>query len=177
MIFPDKFHTARLVLRPVMAADRDAIFVTYAQDAEVTRYLTWRPHRSRSDTGEYIAHCLATMATDTRTYVVTSREDGTVMGAFDLRRPAPHRLEFGYALGRAWWGQGLMTEALTEVVQWGLRRKRIFRIGSFCDVENAGSARVMEKAGLMREGLVRRFLIHPNISDEPRDCFSYARVR
>jgi [ribosomal protein S5]-alanine N-acetyltransferase len=177
MMFPDKFQTARLVLRPITPDDRDAIFDTYAQNAEVTRYLTWRPHRSRSDTADYIAHCRATSGKDTRTYVVTSREDGTVMGAFDLRRPAPHRLGFGYALGRAWWGQGLMTEALTDVVRWGINRKRIFRISAVCDVENAASARVMEKAGLIREGLLRRFLIHPNISDEPRDCFLYARVR
>jgi hypothetical protein len=29
----------------------------------------------------------------------------------------------------------------------------------------------------IREGLLRRWLLHPNISDEPRDCYSYARVR
>jgi RimJ/RimL family protein N-acetyltransferase len=53
----------------------------------------------------------------------------------------------------------------------------VFRIGAFCDVDNVASARVMEKSGLVREGLLRRWLMHPNISDEPRDCFSYARVR
>jgi ribosomal-protein-alanine N-acetyltransferase len=58
-----------------------------------------------------------------------------------------------------------------------LRQESVFRIGAVCDVENIGSARVMEKAGLVREGLSRRWLVHPNISDEPRDCFSYAIVR
>ncbi len=33
------------------------------------------------------------------------------------------------------------------------------------------------EAGLVREGLLRRWLMHPNISDEPRDCFIYARTR
>jgi RimJ/RimL family protein N-acetyltransferase len=70
-----------------------------------------------------------------------------------------------------------MTEALTEIVQWALAQPAIFRIGSVCDVDNIGSARVMEKAGLVREGVLRQWLIHPNISKEPRDCFSYARVR
>jgi RimJ/RimL family protein N-acetyltransferase len=70
-----------------------------------------------------------------------------------------------------------MTEALTEVVNWALSQPPIFRIGAICDVENIGSARVMEKAGLVREGLLRRWLMHPNVSDEPRDCFSYARAR
>jgi RimJ/RimL family protein N-acetyltransferase len=46
-----------------------------------------------------------------------------------------------------------------------------------CDVDNIASARVMEKAGLTLEGRLRRWLVHPNISDEPRDCLGYARVR
>ena len=70
-----------------------------------------------------------------------------------------------------------MTEALTEVVDWTLRQDHVFRISAVCDAENIGSARVMEKSGLVREGLARRLMIHPNVSDEPRDCFSYARVR
>jgi ribosomal-protein-alanine N-acetyltransferase len=70
-----------------------------------------------------------------------------------------------------------MTEVLAEVVTWALKQPSVFRISAVCDVENIGSARVMEKAGLVREGLLRRWLMHPNVSDEPRDCFSYARVR
>jgi [ribosomal protein S5]-alanine N-acetyltransferase len=69
-----------------------------------------------------------------------------------------------------------MTEVLTEVVNWTLQQPSIFR-SALCDVENISSARVMEKAGLVREGLLRRWLMHPNVSDEPRDCLSYARVR
>jgi RimJ/RimL family protein N-acetyltransferase len=176
-MLPDGFQTARLILRLIAPGDSDAIFDTYAQDAEVTRFLSWRPHRSREDTIAYIAHCIATPPTVARTYVLTGRDDGTVLGAFDLRQPSPHRLEFGYVLGRPWWGQGLMTEALTEIAYWALRQERVFRIGAVCDVANAGSARVMEKAGLVREGLARRLMIHPNVSDEPRDCYSYARVR
>ena len=86
-------------------------------------------------------------------------------------------MEFGYVLARRWWGQGLMTEALTEIAGWVLRQDGVFRVASTCDVDNIGSARVMEKAGLAREGLLRRWLVYPNISDEPRDCFCYARVR
>lgn len=42
---------------------------------------------------------------------------------------------------------------------------------------NIASARVMEKAGLTSEGVFHRWLVHPNIGDEPRDCIGYARVR
>jgi RimJ/RimL family protein N-acetyltransferase len=174
---PEGFQTARLILRPVHPDDAGPIFDSYAQDAEVARYLVWRPHRSRDDTSAYIAHCVARPPAAARTYVLTDRVGGSVLGAFDLRRPAPHRLEFGYVLGRPRWGLGLMTEALTEVVDWASRQDSVFRIAAVCDVENVGSARVMEKAGLIREGVSRRLMVHPNISDEPRDCFSYARTR
>ena len=69
-----------------------------------------------------------------------------------------------------------MTEALAEVAGWAMRQDDIWRIGTVCDVENRASARVMEKAGLEREGILRRWIIHPNVGFEPRDCFSYARV-
>ena len=70
------------------------------------------------------------------------RTDDAVISAFDLRQSDPTRLGYGYVLARASWGQGLMTEALAEVVDWALRQSSVWRIG---DVENLASARVMEK--------------------------------
>jgi [ribosomal protein S5]-alanine N-acetyltransferase len=49
-MLPDTFKTNRLLLRPVAVEDTDAIFVTYAQDEEVARYVIWRPHRNRGET-------------------------------------------------------------------------------------------------------------------------------
>lgn len=158
-------------------ADAGAIFQAYEKDPGVTRFLIWRPDRTRRDIEAYIRSCLETPPHRARTYVMQGRKDSVIRGCLDLRQADRHRLEFGYVLARAWWGQGLMTEALSEVVRWGLEQPGIFRISAVCDVENIGSARVMEKSGLIREGLLRRYLIHPGISTEPRDCFSYARVR
>jgi RimJ/RimL family protein N-acetyltransferase len=176
-MLPDSFRTPRLVLRPIAEGDAGGIFEHYAQDTDVTRFLIWRPHGSIRDTADYIAHCVATPPDVARTYILTGRDDQAVRGAFQLRRAAPHRLDFGYVLARSWWGQGLMTEALTEIVTWAMRAPAVFRIAAVCDVDNIGSARVMEKAGLEREGVLRRWIVHPNISDAPRDCVSYARVR
>jgi ribosomal-protein-alanine N-acetyltransferase len=177
-MLPENFHTARLVLRPIALEDAGAIFDAYAQDAAVTRFVIWRPHRSQRDTEAYVAQCIAAHPDVSRTYVIVVRRGSDdLRGAFTLRQPASHRCDVGYVLARPWWGQGLMTEVLTEVVNWTLQQPSIFRIGALCDVENIGSARVMEKAGLVREGLLRRWLMHPNVSDEPRDCLSYARVR
>jgi len=173
-VLADIFETARLLLRLVTIVDVDAIFDSYAQDEEVARYLIWRPHRSRSETQAYVEHCIATPSEVERTYMLVGREDNVVRGAFAVRQRAPHRLDCGYVLARRWWRQGLMTEVLTGVTVCALRQPSVFRIGAVCDVENIGSARVLEKSGFVREGLLRRWLVHPNISDEPRDCYSYA---
>lgn len=176
-MLPDRFETARLVLRPIARADAPAIFAGYAADPAVTRYLVWPPHAGLADTEAHIERCLAAEPAALRSYVLAGRDDGQVRGAFDLRRPARHRIEFGYVLARQWWGRGLMTEALAAVAGWALAQPDIWRIGAVCDVENIGSARVMEKAGLAREGILRRWLVHPALGPEPRDCYGYARVR
>jgi [ribosomal protein S5]-alanine N-acetyltransferase len=176
-MLPETFRTARLFLRPIAMADAGPIFATYARDPEVTQFLIWRPNRTRRDIESYIRSCLNTPPHRARTYVMQGRNDSVIRGGLDLRQAERHRLEFGYVLARPWWGQGLMTEALTEVVRWALSQPSIFRISAVCDAENLGSARVMEKSGLVLEGLLRRYLIHPGMGCEPRDCLSYAKVR
>src|SRR5215469_11750948 len=140
-------------------------------------HVFWQSLCNRSETQVYVERCIATPSEVERTYMLVGREDNIVRGAFALRRRAPHRLDCGYVLARRWWRQGLMTEVLTEVAVRALRQPSVFRIGAVCDVENIGSARVLEQAGFVREGLLRRWLVHPNISGEPRDCYSYARIR
>ena len=88
-----------------------------------------------------------------------------------------HRADFGYVLGRDYWGQGYATEALQAVVEYALSQDSIVRVWAVCDVENTASARVMEKAGLKREGILRKYIINPHISDEPRDCYCYSIVK
>lgn len=172
-MLPETFSTLRLRLRPLVADDAIAIFESYGSDPEVTRYLTWRAHASIADTEKFVG--IHVNAQEGRTYMMELA--GSVAGVFEVRSAGRGRLEVGYALARPHWGRGLMTEALVEVKAWALRQTAIWRVGAFADVENFGSIRVMEKAGLLREGVVRRWVVHPNLSDEPRDCVIYAATR
>jgi RimJ/RimL family protein N-acetyltransferase len=86
-------------------------------------------------------------------------------------------VEVGYVLERAHWGMGLMTEVVAAVRDAAFADPDIHRFQALCDVENLASARVMEKAGMVREGTLRNYEIHPNRSEAPRDCWMYAVVR
>jgi RimJ/RimL family protein N-acetyltransferase len=87
------------------------------------------------------------------------------------------KADVGYVISRENWGQGIATEALRSLVDWALSDDSIYRVWALCDVENPASARVLEKVGMQRKGVLRRQMIHPNVSDAPRDCYCYAVVK
>jgi RimJ/RimL family protein N-acetyltransferase len=174
---PTHIETARLTLRKPVAADTQLIYEAYARDPEVTRYVTWRPHRTVADGEEPAANRLAAWESGRHfSWVIALRDSGEVAGMISIR-PDGWRVDLGYVLARKWWGRGLMTEAVRAVVDYLLSEPEVFRVWAVCDVENAASARVLEKAGMQREGILRRWAIHPNMGDEPRDCFCYATVK
>jgi RimJ/RimL family protein N-acetyltransferase len=175
--WPERLETDRLVLRRPVAADAAAIFEGYAQDPEVTRYLTWRPHSRVEETEAYLARCQAGWdAGIDLTWTLTRSGEDRVIGMIGLR-PRTHMADIGYVLARRYWRQGLMPEAATAVVGLALGRPAIHRVWAVCDVENRASARVLEKAGMEYEGVLRRWILHPNVSAEPRDVLCYARLR
>ena len=88
-----------------------------------------------------------------------------------------YKAEIGYVLARRLWGKGYVTDAVTAVSDWLLSQPSLFRVWAVCDTENPGSARVLEKSGFDREGTLRRWIVHPNQSGEPRDCFMYCKAR
>ncbi|HEX8068540.1 MAG TPA: GNAT family N-acetyltransferase [Pyrinomonadaceae bacterium] len=190
MRLPTHIETERLLLRPPALGDAPAIYETYARDPEVTRYLIWRPHRSLADTEEFLRAHLARRVADADdaaaqgsvevsaevSWVLILKEGDQLAGMLAVH-PAEFRVGLGYVLGRAYWGRGLMTEAVRAVTELALAQPEVFRVWAVCDVDNRASARVLEKAGLAREGVLRRWSLHPNVSAAPRDCLCYAKVR
>jgi RimJ/RimL family protein N-acetyltransferase len=175
---PDRLTTARLVLREPRLADAAGLFESYTHDVKVPRYTTWRPHTDVSQTDTFIRECIrAWAAGDRQSYVLTDPESEQVpMGMIDARIRG-HIVEIGYVITRSRWGQGLMPEAIRAVAEAALAQPKIFRVQATCDVENRASARALEKSGFIREAHLERWIIHPNVSTEPRASFMYARFR
>lgn len=174
---PVHIDTARLVLRPVEQDDAQPIFEGYASRPEAVRYLIMTPSREVSETREFVRTCRRDWEEGVRcVFAMVLRSSGETIGVVDARRRGS-TVDVGYAMRPEHWGRGLMAEAVTALAGRCLAHAEIFRFQAFCDVDNPASARVMEKAGMQREGVLRRYSIHPNVSPEPRDVYIYARVR
>jgi [ribosomal protein S5]-alanine N-acetyltransferase len=171
---PETIETKRFRLRKPTLRDADDIFRKYARDPEVTKYLTWRPNRDVQETRDFLGACLrAWDEGKSFHWVIEKKTDHQLLGMITARVDE-HKCELGYVLARSYWGKGYMTEIVQKVVNWALRRGGIYRVWSVCDVNNRASARVMEKAGMRREGILRRWSLHPTISDKPRDSYCYS---
>jgi len=174
---PDTLETDRLLLRLPIIHDADAIFEAYAQDEEVTKFLIWRPHQKIDTTRKFIHRCIRSWKEETAfPWVIVRKKDERLIGMIELRIEG-FRADLGYVIAREFWGQGYATEVLQAVVDWALQQPQIYRIWATCDCENPGSARVMEKAGMTYEGILRRWLIHPQAGPTPRDCLCYSIVK
>ena len=173
---PETLDTDRLVLRRPSAADAPAIY-EYARDPDVTRYLTFPTHRSLADATAFLTTCAARWDSGQEyCWLITVRDDVRAVGVIAARMSG-HRADIGYALARHAWRHGYATEAGRAVVGWLATRTDIHRVWAVCDVDNAASAHVLEKLGMAREGILHRWIVHPNVSPIPRDCYVYALTR
>jgi RimJ/RimL family protein N-acetyltransferase len=109
-------------------------------------------------------------------YMIALKENGNVIGRINLRIEG-HKVELGYVMSKAYQGKGYMTESARAIIHWSFQQPTIYRVYATTGVDNIASQRVMEKAGMQREGLLRKYIVHPNISDEPRDSYVYAIVK
>ncbi len=176
---PAVFGTFRLVARPPRVDDGPAVLAAYAGDPEVTRYLAWRAYERIGPLNAFLRECIANWEKGQghRAWLLCLKGTDAPIGSIGVTLEGDGRALFGYALGRKFWGHGFAAEALKHLVDWSLARPEIFRAWAYCDVENPASVRVMEKAGMVREGVLRRWHACPTLGPELRDCIVCARVK
>ncbi len=153
-----RLETERLVLRRLVLGDAEAVFRNWASDGEVTRYLTWQPHENVEASAAFIRRT-EEECRDPAAYSwgIELKELGQVIGSIAVVHTEEEigALELGWALGRAWWGRGIMPEAAGRVLRFLFEEVGASRVWARHDVENPKSGRVMQKIGMRREGILR----------------------
>jgi len=151
--------TERLLLRRFTVADAEQMYRNLNTDPEVNHFLTWELHKSIEDTVALLKdfeeryenparYCWAIVARDTNEVI------GTV--AAPVVKERTETVEVTYALGRAWWGKGITAEALRAVIAFLFREVGVNRIEAAHDINNPNSGKVMAKAGMRKEGVLRK---------------------
>ena len=174
---PERIETERFFLRVPSMDDAPDIFTAYAQDSEVTRYLTWLPHKNVEETYQIVERILKLWkAGDVYSYAIAPKDSDTVIGMIAMH-PDGLRIGLGYVLARAHWGKGYVTEVARAIIDWAFQQPSIYRVYATTDVENIAARHVLEKVGMQCEGTLRKYIVHPNISGVPRDSYMYAIVK
>ncbi len=144
-------ETERMILRPWKETDIDDFF-EYASVDGVGQAAGWKPHESKEES----AQILQLFIEEKKTFAIVLKENNKVIGSIglekmylDLGEPYTSRKgrEIGYVLSKDYWGHGLMTEAVQEVIRYCFQN-----VG--CDFllvdhfeKNHRSQRVIEKCG------------------------------
>jgi len=151
-------ETPRLLLREFVLSDLDQVHA-YASREDVARFMIWGPN-SPAQTMEAL-----------QGFIQDSREVPRLCYDLAIMLTAEQRLiggvglklhdmenstgDIGYVLHPAYWGCGYAVEATRALLQLGFEGLGLRRIVGLCDQRNKGSARVMEKLGMRREGTLK----------------------
>jgi ribosomal-protein-alanine N-acetyltransferase len=158
-------------LKPVELADAALIFEAWGRHAENFEFLTARVFADVADARRYIGSLFQTLES-MAFHIVTS---GGVVGIVKAS-VVGHRAQVGYVVHQAFSGRGLATAAVRELVARLEALPGIARIWATCALDNVASARVLEKCGFEREGVLKNWVIYPAQGGRAFDNYSYVRV-
>ena len=143
-------ETERLILRPWRETDAAALF-RYASDPDIGPIAGWPPHTSVENSLEIIRTVFAAP----EVYAVVLKETGEPVGCCGLMFSdslhsadmGEREAEIGYWIGRPFWGQGLIPEAVRELLRYCFEDKGAQRVWCSHYAGNEKSKRVIEKCG------------------------------
>jgi len=154
-----KIQTDRLILRRFIYEDADEMFNGWCNDPEVTRFLTWAPHGSVEVTRMLLNEWIPQYeAGDCFNWGIEVKETGRLIGNISVvhYREEVASADIGYCMNRDYWGKGYMPEALKAVMDYLFDIVGMNRVAATHDLNNPKSGRVMEKAGMTKEGVLRQ---------------------
>jgi ribosomal-protein-alanine N-acetyltransferase len=152
-------ETERLILRRFTLDDVDAMFKNWANDPEVTKYLTWQPHGNPENSREIIKSWIELYdKPDFYSWAIVLKSTGEAIGSISIvhKNDDIHMVHIGYCIGKALWRKGITSEALCQLVRFFFEDVGVNRIESRHDPRNPNSGAVMRKSGLVYEGTLRQ---------------------
>ncbi len=144
-------ETERLILRPFHENDAENVYL-YAKDPDIGPIAGWPPHKSVDESREVIR----TVFTGRECYAVCLECDGKAIGAIELKlnghtdmTDRDDECELGYWLGKPFWGQGIIPEAVMAVLRHAFEDIGMRKVWCGYYDGNDKSKRVQKKCGFV----------------------------
>ena len=169
--------TKRLILRKFAINDTEDVFMNWANDIEVTRYLSWLPHGKLDVTKNIINAWVEDYKNpDTYNWGIELKNLGQVIGSISVIKFECKNLvcEIGYCLSKKYWNKGIMSEALKAVIGFLIDNVGVQRVYAYHNANNVASGKVMQKAGMQFEGKLRKY--HLNREGALEDVNMYSMI-
>ena len=154
-----RLETDRLILRRFKEDDASSMYHNWANDDEVTRFLTWQTYSGIDNAHDFIRFLLDGYGKDDfYQWAIELKETEELIGSISVVRldDSVDAAELGYCIGRRFWGHGYMTEAVRRVISFLFEEVGANRISARHDTNNPNSGKVMIKAGMSFEGTLRQ---------------------
>ena len=146
----ERLETERLILREFRESDAEDVY-EYARDPEVGPNAGWKPHESLDESRGVVKNFIQSG----EVWAIEDKASHKVIGSIGLHKRTREGYTFdrelGYALSRAYWGRGLMTEAAGRIVQYAFDHGVKTLLVAHFD-GNDRSRRVIEKLGFSKVG-------------------------
>ena len=172
--FPPSWSLGDFSLRPLRHDDFER-WSEYLSDPRVTAHTSWGDVDLRA-IKTLVDRCIAEYSTGTSCrWALADSRDALVGTCGFSQWSLPHgHAELVYDLSPEFWRLGLMSRAVDVVLDWAFRTAGFNRVHAFVMDTNEPSRSLLEKAGFMREGLLRQYRVAHGV---PCDFFLYSRLR
>lgn len=164
-------ETVRLRMQAIDSADIPALYRLFS-DPEVCRYYDLEPLTDESGAVALVKRFADRYADDVSIrWGITLKPSDALIGTCGLYIHSDWRGAIGYDLLPAYWGQGIMTEAVSELTRFGFEDAGLVRLEAFVMLENVASDHLLKKIGYVEEGVLRQYMYIKGQMHDMR-CFS-----
>lgn len=168
----------RLILRRFRLDDAEDMYKNWATDPLCNRYLEWNLHKNVEETRDLISMWIKEYDDNSYNWIVELKNTHEVIGSITgvHIHKSDLNVEIGYCYGSKYWGNGYATEALKRVISFFLNDCHMHLVEAMHISGNPGSGRVMEKAGMQKEAVLKDRRIN-KYTKELNDLVIYSIIK
>jgi ribosomal-protein-alanine N-acetyltransferase len=152
-------ETKHLILRKFTTGDAESMYKNWANDNDVTKFLTWKPHETIEITKNILENWMSNYGKDNfYLWAIVLREINEPIGSVSVVKQDDEirMVHIGYCIGKKWWHKGITSEALKIIIKYFFEKIGVNRVESRHDPNNPNSGKVMAKCGMKYEGTMRQ---------------------